>query len=253
MLSIFRRLLLAAVVIGFAAGLAMTAVQSAWVLPIIHEAETYEHAAEPAHDHGAAASPMAATPSAHVHDGEAWEPADGVERLSYTALAMSLLGIGQALALLAVMRILQLAGWRAGLMTGLAAFVSVVLAPSLGLPPEVPGTAAAELADRQVWWGSTIALTAGGIACLFVGRSWPLAVLGVAALALPHVIGAPQPLEHVMAAPANLAHEFATATRVTMLLFWAAIGTAAGVALALPRFGLAQADERTDRRLPATA
>lgn len=39
-----------------------------------------------------------------------------------------------------------------GLLWGLAGCATFVLAPTLGLPPELPGTAAADLTLRQTWW-----------------------------------------------------------------------------------------------------
>ena len=51
--------------------------------------------------------------------------------------------------------------WRRGLYWGLAAFATFTLAPGLGLPPEVPGTSAAPLLDRQIWWVATAVATGG--------------------------------------------------------------------------------------------
>src|SRR3546814_13405119 len=40
-------------------------------------------------------------------------------------------------------------GWRQGLLCGLVGFAVFTLAPGLGLRPEIPGTEAAPLADRD--------------------------------------------------------------------------------------------------------
>jgi cobalt transporter subunit CbtA len=99
-----------------------------------------------------------------------------------------------------------------------------VLAPTLGLPPELPGTAAADLAQRQIWWIGTAASTAVGIALIVFGRNWLLKVLGAAILVVPHVIGAPQPETHSMLAPEALEAQFKIASQLTNVVFWLALG-----------------------------
>ena len=113
---------------------------------------------------------------------------------------------------------------------GLAGFAIFVLAPNLGLPPEVPGTAAADLTARQVWWVATAVLTAGGLGLLFyVKEPKPLwIVIAVALIILPHAIGAPQPDEYASAAPESLAHRFIVAETMAGLLLWVALGTLSG-------------------------
>jgi predicted cobalt transporter CbtA len=46
-------------------------------------------------------------------------------------------------------------------------------------------------------------------------------------LAIPHLIGAPQPEVHGSLAPAALEHEFILASLLSNALFWAALGLAA--------------------------
>jgi cobalt transporter subunit CbtA len=111
-----------------------------------------------------------------------------------------------------------------GLLWGLAGYATFVLAPTLGLPPELPGTAAADLALRQTWWIGTAASTAAGIALLVFGRNALLKVLGVAILVVPHVIGAPQPAVHSMLAPEALEAQFKIASQLTNMVFWLALG-----------------------------
>jgi predicted cobalt transporter CbtA len=47
-------------------------------------------------------------------------------------------------------------------------------------------------------------------------------------IALPHLIGAPQPSEHGGSAPPELAREFVIASLATTGLFWIALGTTSG-------------------------
>ena len=107
---------------------------------------------------------------------------------------------------------------------GLAGYVVFCLAPTMGLPPELPGTAAADLLQRQLWWVTTAASTAVGIALLVFGKHWALKVLGLAILAVPHIFGAPQPLVHSSLAPEALESQFKIAAQLTNLAFWLALG-----------------------------
>jgi cobalt transporter subunit CbtA len=208
-------------------------------VPIILKAETFEDAgAGAAHEHAAPAADAASTPAAavahdqgggHEHEEDAWQPADGLPRTAFTALADILTGIGFAFLLVSAY---ALTGgdidWRRGLYWGFAGFATFTVAPSLGLPPELPGTEAAPLLARQVWWIATVVATGGGLALVFLTRRpvWP--VLGVLLILLPHIVGAPQPAEHASLAPESLAHEFVVAAVVTSLLFWLGLGSLTG-------------------------
>jgi cobalt transporter subunit CbtA len=118
--------------------------------------------------------------------------------------------------------------WRKGLWWGLAAFATFTLAPGLGLPPEVPGTSAGPLLDRQIWWVATAVATGGGLAAIFLGRRAAWVVGGVVLIALPHLVGAPQPAVPGSAAPESLAHLFIAAAVATSLLFWLVLGSLTG-------------------------
>ncbi len=235
-MTIFRQLFLIAAIAGLLAGIFVTGVHQVATVPVILAAEVYENAADAAAE-APMAEPMAgmaADPSAsqeHHHDASAWAPADGLERTLFTGLADILTGIGFSLLLVSAYAFLgRDVDWRRGFSWGLAAFAVFTLAPNLGLPPEVPGTEAAPLLDRQLWWLATVVLTAGGLALVFLKRErtaiWH--VLAVAMIVLPHAIGAPQPAEHASAAPEFLAQRFIVAATVTSLLFWLAIGTLTG-------------------------
>lgn len=236
----FRRLLTVAVFAGLIAGLFITAVHQVSTVPVILEAETYEggeaaaaHSHDHDHDHAHAADEAAVAhgdEQEQGHEHEGWTPADGLERTFFTGLADVLTGIGFSLLLVAAYVFSGQSGldWRKGLYWGLAGFAAVTLAPGLGLPPELPGTAAAPLIDRQVWWVATALLTAGGLALIFLGKRALLSAIGLALIVLPHAIGAPQPAEHEALAPASLTQRFAVAATVTSLLFWAALGALTG-------------------------
>ena len=205
---------------GFLAALLLTLLQSLWVAPLILQAETYEKApavAEVTHEHAAGAA-------AHTHDAEAWEPEDGWQRVLSTTGGNLVVAVGFALMLAGLYTLRAPTRTAQGLLWGLAGYATFVLAPTLGLPPELPGTAAADLALRQTWWIGTAASTAAGIALIVFGRNWLLKVLGVAILAVPHIIGAPQPQVHSMLAPEALEAQFKIASQLTNVAFWLALG-----------------------------
>jgi cobalt transporter subunit CbtA len=213
--SPFTRLVSTAVAAGLVAGLALTVVQKAQVTPLIAQAETYEVAQPAVHPHEHA--------DEHEHAG--WKPENGTERTLYTVLANSTMGIGFGLLLCAAM--LVRGGrptWRDGLVWSAAGYVVFFVAPSLGLPPELPGTAAAPVGERQLWWSLTALATAGGIALLTFGRKWTFALAGLILLAAPQLAGAPQPLVHTSMAPPELAHAFIVASALANAAFWLVLG-----------------------------
>jgi len=228
---VLRRILISALVAGLLAGLVTSALQAVTTTPLILQAETYESAVPAGgHDHAAPASTHDHAAAGHVHDEDAWAPADGLERTFYTTVANVVGGIGFALLLTAgfVLRGDRVGG-RRGLLWGLAGFAAMTLSPSLGLPPEVPGSVAADLASRQVWWLSAVVTAALGLWLLAFGRStlWKLA--GVAVLALPHLVGAPHPHGGESGvAPPELAARFAATSIVVSALTWALIGWLSG-------------------------
>jgi cobalt transporter subunit CbtA len=232
-MSIFRQIFFTALVAGLIGGALLTLLQNigqVGVVPIILEAETYETAGEPV---AATAEPSteetaAAHTHEHEHGAEAWAPADGAERLLYTLLTNTLMAVGFSLLLGAGFAVTGEATLKRGLLWGLAGFVTFMLAPSLGLPPEVPGTEAAPLADRQVWWWATVLATGAAIALAVYGRRIQYYIIAAALVVAPHVIGAPQPEAHGGLAPESLAHEFIIVVLVTMLAFWLILGAASG-------------------------
>jgi cobalt transporter subunit CbtA len=235
-MSLFRNIVFTAVIAGLLSGLLMTVMQSFSTVPLILAAETYENAGgeEAGHSHSHDVAPAAGAPAPaaaeHHHDEEAWAPADGFERFAYTAAADVLSAIGFALVAIAIAEALGgFGGWRGGLMFGIAGFLTVSLAPGLGLPPELPGMPAAELGPRQIWWISTAVCTAIGLGLLAYTRSALLAALAIVLLVAPHLIGAPLPPTHETAVPIELHARFVNAVYATNLVFWAVLGTLAGV------------------------
>ena len=132
---------------GALAGLALFSVQHFTVIALIQAAETYETA------HSGAA-----------HEDVGWQPTGGWERISFRALTTMLTGIGFAAMLFGVMALAgETINTRHGAVWGLAAFGCFSLAPALGLPPQPPGVAVADLHQRQLWWAGTVIATAIGV------------------------------------------------------------------------------------------
>ncbi len=137
---------------------------------------------------------------------------------------------GFALLLAAAISIRDQAGWRRGLLWGAAGYGVFFLAPALGLPPELPGTQSAPLFDRQLWWAGTAASSAIGLWLAAFARHGALRVLGLALIAAPQVVGAPQPLSHGATAPDELARDFLRASYFVNAIFWLALGALVGYA-----------------------
>jgi cobalt transporter subunit CbtA len=214
----FRRLVGAGALAGLLVGLVLTTVQSLAIYPLIRAAEVYETAAE-AHEHAG-------------HEGHdaapAWEPAPGLERLGFSTLTNIVVGTGYGLLLTGLFALRDApVGARRGVLWGLAGFACVGLAPALGLPPALPGAAEAALGARQLWWILTAIATAGGLAALLRG-GWTLRVLGLALLALPHLVGAPHGAVGESVVPAALVQRFVVASLGTTALFWLLLGGSAG-------------------------
>ena len=229
-MSLFRTILFVAALAGIGTGLVGAAIHLFTTVPLILQAETFvgggadSATAAAGHSHGADSQ----NAEAHSHDEE-WSPADGFARNGLTVIFTVLTGFGFGLLLVAASEIAGgLSGWRQGVLWGLAGFAVFTLAPGLGLPPELPAMPAADLAARQMWWVGTALATAGGLALLVFGRSPLLAVLGVALILVPHLVGAPQPDSHESPIPEALHHSFVVASVAASFVFWVLLGGLAG-------------------------
>lgn len=232
----FRRILITALLAGFLGGLGISVVQEFTTAPIIHHAEEFDSKGVPGgHKHGhldKAPHPLlhlAQAKQTPPTEHEAWAPAGGLERTVYSTLANIIAGIGFALILVACIALTgRPVDGRAGVLWGIAGFAAINLAPALGLPPEVPGAMAAELGARQGWWMLCVAATATGLWMLIFrhGAIWVIA--GIVTMALPHLIGAPQPVRIGGPVPPELAGHFVAASLVTAAIFWCALGWLSG-------------------------
>src|SRR4029079_8837279 len=203
-MPVFRSIVFTAALAGLIVGVIISNAQFFGTVPLIQQSEVYERKAvagtpPAAHNH---ALPTNDQDKAHSHGNE-WEPEEGIQRNALTVGANILTAIGFALLLTGAYAIRgRHVTWREGLLWGLAGFVVFTAAPGLVLPPELPGMPVADLTARQTWWIATAAATAGGLYLLTLSPAAWSAVLGLALIALPHLIGAPLAPESHSAVPA---------------------------------------------------
>jgi cobalt transporter subunit CbtA len=228
-MTLFRTVVFVSALAGLVGGLALTGLQVFGTVPLILKAEVYEKAPPAAaHDHGAQA--RSDSGEADRGEEEAWAPADGLQRSTFTALANVVTAIGFALLLVVASEAAGgLTSWRQGVLWGLAGFAVFTLAPGLSLPPELPGMPAADLVQRQAWWLGTALATGIGLALFVFRRSLPAAVGALILIVAPHALGAPQPASFESGVPEVLAHDFAVAVAVTSFIFWVLLGGTAGL------------------------
>jgi cobalt transporter subunit CbtA len=215
--SQFQKLMLAVFGSGALAGLVLFAIQHFTVVSLLQAAETYEAAGNELH-------------SGALHEDEGWQPTEGWERTSFTALTTVLTGIGFAAMLFGMMALAgKTINMRRGALWGLAAFACISLAPALGLPPQPPGVAVADLHQRQLWWAGTVIATVVGV-WLIAGqrRTWLLRACGAMCLLLPHLIGAPVAAGQNLV-PDELVRRFSIASVATNGIFWLLTGTLGGL------------------------
>lgn len=245
------RMLSSALFAGFAAGLLAALLQYSFDEKLILLAERYESgelvhfqsAAPAGHDHSAAtaapadgtqampAAPAepAADAAATGHDhAAAEEEVSPLKRHGLTVLFAILVYSGYALILVAAYATAEQWGYqpsvRDGLLWGLAGFAALQLAPAMGLEPELPGTPAADLDARQIWWLGTAIATAAGLGLMAFGRNALVKAVGVVLLALPHLIGAPELESFAGVVPPELASEFAARSLGVGLCVWVFLG-----------------------------
>lgn len=211
----FQRIAFSAGVAGLLAALLLSCLQSLWLTPLILQAETYEVQT---------AAPV--TTEHHEHSEAAWAPADGWPRTLSTFGGNLVVAVGFGLVLAGLFNLRAPNRTYQGLLWGLAGYAIFCLAPSLGLPPELPGTAAADLTLRQAWWLGTAGATAAALALLVFARHPGFKIAALGLLVIPHLLGAPQPVVHASLAPEELQRHFQIAVLASNLPFWLLLGLA---------------------------
>ena len=215
----FTRIVTSALFAGAAAGLIAALLQLYFVQPVLLHAELYETGAL-VHFGGDAVS-------AHQDVGGIDPLRDGLSIL-FTMLVYT----GYALILIAAMAFAENRGHvvtaRNGIIWGIAGFVIVHFAPGFTLAPEVPGVAAADVYERQIWWFATVATAALAVWLIAFGRNWLAWGAAVVLLLAPHVIGAPEPDQFSGPVPTELGALFAARAFGIGAVAWVLPGLFAG-------------------------
>lgn len=200
--------MIVAICSGTLAGLALFAIQRFTVIPLIEEAERYEHG----EDH---------------HHAEEWKPAPGAESAIWTAVTTVVTGIGFGALLFGFIHLTgRECTMRQGVLWGLAAYACVHVAPAFGLPPMPPGVPLADVEQRQMWWFSTVVAATAGL-WLLCGEGWLRRAAGAICIAVPYIIGAPA-ASGVSEVPAGLIRNFVIASLCSTACFWIVLGCAGG-------------------------
>ncbi|MBP2568562.1 cobalt transporter subunit CbtA [Agrobacterium tumefaciens] len=215
-MAYLQKLFFAAIIAGSIGGIFASALNISITVPMILQAEISEHAAEHAH---------AGEQGGHEHP-----EMSAFARNTLTVVGMMLAHVGFALMMTVLAELKgSLASWKSGLAWGAAGYLIFSLVPALGLPPELPGMPAPDLLQRQVWWITCTACTAGAIVSAVNYRS-PRALIAAAVLvAMPFLIGAPAAPEMETLVPATLHHEFVIGTLAANLVTWLVMGLSLGM------------------------
>lgn len=209
---------------GVAGGIVVAAIQAAVTTPLILHAEIFEaaqaaagHAAHAGHGHGDAVAHHAGAANRHI----------------MTAIMTVAVATGYAWMLLAAMTAKgKTITARSVVPWAFAGFVATGLAPAMGLAPELPGAASADLMARQAWWFGVVLATAVGIAVMAAETTLPRCLVGVGLIVAPHLVGAPRPEVFESRVPAEIAAAFAARSLVLHALIWIVPASVAGFAIA---------------------
>lgn len=216
-----RHLFTSALFAGLLAGLIAALLQFTFVIPLLLEGELFETGTRV---HFAASLDAAVQSPSGLSEGLGQDVSRHVKTLGFNVVAYTAF----ALMMIAGMAFAERSGHvitaRQGMIWGLAGFVALHLAPAFGLAPELPGTIAAEVELRQVWWLSTVAASIVGLALIAFGTGLMIPALGVIALALPHIIGAPELDTYFGIAPPELSAHFATRSLGVAAASWTVLG-----------------------------
>ena len=219
------------VIAGFAAGLLAALLHFAFIQNTLLLGEDYESGAA-VHWAGVASDTGTPEPADEaIAETGPEDQAEGDSTFTRNALTVLFTGFtysGYGLVLVAAMQGPGLFGHpvqpRDGLLWGLAGFAAVQMLPSMGLPPQLPGTLSAEVQLRQIWWIATIVASIAGLGLLAYGRGVIAVVAAIGLLAAPHLIGAPSIEGYFGSAPPELGAEFATRVLGVGMVAWAFMG-----------------------------
>ena len=214
----FKNIFVSAVVCGAIAGVLATVMQMLLVTPLLMEAELFE-TGQSMHfiTDGSPESPIK-----HV---DIWEdPYRHLMTLCFNLVTFT----GFGFILVAAMAFFQKRGFTLskaeGIVAGVSGFIVFQLAPSVGLPPELPGTIGVTVGLKQTWWIITMLSTTVGILLLFLDKHKVVSGAGIVFITIPHLIGHPKLETYFGVAPPELAAEFASRALAVSLIAWIILG-----------------------------
>ncbi len=212
--KLISRALITVLLSSFLAGIVVSGIQMIGVNPLIIEAENLE----------IDSSDLSINQESH-----SWTPEEGFERTFYTSISNILSGFAFSLMLVAIFLLRgKPVSFSSGFFWGMAGFFVFSLAPSFGLPPELPGKSAAVLENRQLWWIFTVVCSATAIGFFTESKSIVFKILAMMLLLLPHIIGPPNPHLFETIIPKELASKFIFASLLTSAFFWGTLGVTSG-------------------------
>jgi len=216
-----KRIILISLISGFIGGILLTGLQFIKTVPLIHQAEIYEgnDLIIYSKSHTNINAPIKATMD-HEMNENVWSPKDGFQRTSFTFISNIVLAIGFSFILCAVYLFVNNIDTKKAIIVGVVSYLTFFALPSLGLHPELPGTVAASLNDRQTWWIATVIASALGFSLLFFNKNTIIRFAGVLIIAIPHIIKAPLPNIHAGTAPYTMLQEFEYTSFITNAVFW---------------------------------
>lgn len=218
--DMYTKLISSALFAGGAAGLISGLLQLFFVQPVLLHAELYEVGTLVHFGAGTSASANPVVPGPELlRDG-------------LSVLFNILIYCGYAMLLVAAMALAEgfgtVTNGRNGIVWGVAGFVAVQLLPAFSLAPEVPGVAAGDVYDRQVWWGLTVVSASAALWFIAFSKRRIAWVAAVALLLAPHLFGAPEPDYFTGTAPPEVAALFAARSLGSGLFAWSVLGCVAG-------------------------
>ena len=228
------RIFASALFAGLLAGLIAVLLQWALMEKLILEGEEYEAGAK---SHFAGVLVLNEDGETAEQAAESGVAAEEEEESLATRYALAFFAafvtwVGWALLMVAGFALAEKYGQRItmkdAILWGVAGFGAIHVMTGIGLAPELPGTPAAELELRQLWWMTTAATAIIAFALMAYGRKPIYIVIGLALLIAPHLIGAPHLDGYAGVAPPELSGEYVARSYAVAFIAWVALGLAAG-------------------------
>ncbi len=216
---------MAGIMAGLCAGTVGFVVQTLGVVPLIHEAETFEAAAD-------ARARLNQKPAGSLLLASPDHPPP-LLRAGLTLAASLTAGAGFGLLLAGAITFSgRDPNMMEGVVWGFAGFAVFSLAPALVVPPHLPGMAESDLFVRQLWWLGAAGVTAAGLGLAAFAHYWPVRVAGLVLLGLLFIAGGPAAGSGAgVGLPAALVADFVVATMSASAVFWAVLGVFATIFL----------------------